>query len=303
MRIVPLAAALSLAFTAAAVARPAPERPATTSQRWAAWERHEALVAGSPFHGLEWRALGPTVQGGRVVDLESIPGEPYGFYVAYATGGVWKTTNNGVTFVPLSDGLPTMVTGDIAVDPSRPQRLWIGSGEPNSSRSSYGGLGMFRSDDGGKTFQRMGLDDTDRISRVVVDPRDGKHVCVAALGSLYSVTGRRGVFCSEDDGASWSQVLAGDTPTTGAIDLVVDAKDPATMYAAMWDRSRTPWNLVETGRGSGIYKSTDGGRSWNRPPVDSRMATRSAASASRCRRRTRPSCTRASTTGMRCRRR
>ena len=264
MRIVPLAAALSLAFTAAAVARPAPERPATTSQRWAAWERHEALVAGSPFHGLEWRALGPTVQGGRVVDLESIPGEPYGFYVAYATGGVWKTTNNGVTFVPLSDGLPTMVTGDIAVDPSRPQRLWIGSGEPNSSRSSYGGLGMFRSDDGGKTFQRMGLDDTDRISRVVVDPRDGKHVCVAALGSLYSVTGRRGVFCSEDDGASWSQVLAGDTPTTGAIDLVVDAKDPATMYAAMWDRSRTPWNLVETGRGSGIYKSTDGGRSWNR---------------------------------------
>jgi photosystem II stability/assembly factor-like uncharacterized protein len=264
MRFVPLAAALSLLAAAPAAARPQPQPPASPERQWAAWQRHEALAASSPFHGLAWRSLGPTVQGGRVVDLEPIPGERYGFYVAYATGGVWKTTNNGGSFEPLSDGLPTMVTGDIAVDPTRPKRLWIGTGEPNSSRSSYGGMGVFRSDDGGATFERAGLADSDRIARIVVDPRDGSHVCVAALGKLYSTGGSRGVYCTRDDGASWTRVLAGDTPTTGAIDLVVDAKDPDVMYAALWDRSRTPWNLVETGRGSGVYKSSDAGRTWQR---------------------------------------
>jgi len=264
MRNASIVAALSFAVAAAAIARPAPEPPASTEQQSQAWARHETLRRESPFHGLAWRALGPTVQGGRVVDLEAIPGELYGFYVAYATGGVWKTTNNGVSFTPLSDALPTMVTGDIAVDATRPQRLWIGSGEPNSSRSSYGGLGMFRSDDGGATFQRMGLADTDRIARIVVDPRDGTHVCVAALGRLYSSGGQRGVFCTRDDGASWTRVLAGDTPTTGAVDLAVDAKNPDVMYAALWDRSREPWNLVETGKGSGVYKSSDAGLTWAR---------------------------------------
>ena len=256
--------ALGLIAASSADARPKPAAPTSPAQHDASWAAHEKLQGESILRGLKWRSIGPTVQGGRVVDVEAIPGSPYGFYVAYATGGVWKTTNNGGSFEPLSDTLPTMVTGDIAVDPNNPQRLWIGSGEPNSSRSSYGGLGVFRSDDGGKTFTNVGLEDSDRIGRVVVDPRDGDHVCVAALGKLYSTGGSRGVFCTRDAGASWKQTLRNENDWTGAIDLVVDEKNPDVMYAATWERSRTPWNLVETGAGSGVYKSTDGGDSWAR---------------------------------------
>ena len=189
-----LAVALGVALSTGAFARPAPHAASTAPERWAAWEQHEALAKASPYNGLKWRDIGPIVQGGRVVEIASVPGAPYTFYVAYATGGVWKTTNNGVSFDPLSDRLPTMVTGAIAVDPQHPDTLWLGSGEPNSSRSSYGGMGIFRSDDGGKTFTPMGLDDTDRISRIVVDPKDSNTVYVAVLGKLYTEGGSRGVF-------------------------------------------------------------------------------------------------------------
>ncbi len=245
-------------------ARPKPAAPGDEAGRWDAWRRHEALERESPFHGLKWRSIGPTVQGGRVVDVEAIPGNPYGFYVAYATGGVWKTTNNGVGFEPLTDGLATMVIGDIAVDPNRPQRLWVGTGEPNSSRSSYGGLGIFRSDDGGKTFIHAGLGTTDRIGRILVDPRDGNRVCVAALGRLYSTGGARGVFCTRDGGTTWTNTLPPETPWTGAIDLAADPADPDVIYAATWERSRTPWNLVEADTGSAIHKSSDGGATWTK---------------------------------------
>ncbi|HET9483000.1 MAG TPA: hypothetical protein VFO79_03515 [Xanthomonadales bacterium] len=260
----PLALTLCLIAAGAADARPRPSPPASGAARWAAFERHEALAAATPFHGLAWRSIGPTVQGGRVVDVESIPGNPYGFYVAYATGGVWKTSNNGVGFEPLTDRLASIVIGDIAVDPNAPQRLWVGTGEPNSSRSSYGGLGVFRSDDGGATFTHVGLSQTDRIGRIVVDPRDGDRVCVAALGKLYSTGGERGVFCTRDAGATWRNTLPPASDWTGAIDLVLDPSNPDVLYAATWERSRTPWNLEEAGRGSGVHKSTDGGETWTR---------------------------------------
>ena len=228
---------------------------------WQAYASHEALSESSPLNGMPWRSIGPTIQGGRVVDVESIPGQPYGFYIAYATGGVWKTTNNGVSFSPLSDQLPTMVTGDIAVDPNNPLRLWIGSGEPNSARSNYGGMGVFVSDDGGERFRHVGLTDVDRIARVLVHPADGKRVCVAALGKLYSEGGRRGVLCTGDDGATWDHVLKTDG-NTGAIDLAFDPNDPQTMYAATWERTRRPWKFQESGAGSAVWKSTDGGKTW-----------------------------------------
>ena len=204
-------------FAATALARPQPQPPSTNAQRWNAWQAHQRLQSESPFHGLAWRSIGPTAPGGRVVDIENIPGQPYGFYVAYATAGVWKTLNNGVSFAPLSDAQPSMIVGAIAVDPNHPQRLWVGTGEANSARSNYGGMGVFRSDDGGQTFRHMGLSDTDRIGAVWVDPLDGEHVCVAAMGKQYSTGGQRGVFCSFDGGANWLHTLKGETEYTGAI--------------------------------------------------------------------------------------
>lgn len=245
-------------------ARPRGHGPATPEQREAAWQQHQRMEQASPFRGLAWRSIGPVVQGGRVVDIESVPGQPYTFYVAYATGGVWKTTNNGGSFEPLTDRLFNTVTGDIAVDPSRPDTLWVGAGEPNAARSNYGGHGVYVSHDGGASFRHTGLADADRIARILVDPRDGDRVFVAAAGRLYSPGGSRGVFLSEDGGDSWRQVLAGEGEWTGASDLVMHPSDPDTLYAALWDRKRTPWHFTESGPGSSVHKSTDGGRTWQR---------------------------------------
>lgn len=245
--------------------RPTAGEPSTAAERQAAWERHLELDEASLFHGLEWRNIGPVVQGGRVVDIESVPGEPYTFYVAYASGGLWKTTNNGVTFEPLFDDQSTLIMGDIAVDPQNPQTIWVGTGENNSSRSSYGGMGVFRSNDGGETWEAMGLEDSDRTGRILVDPRDSNRVYVAVLGKLYTPGGQRGVYRTTDGGETWEEVLAGDADAyTGVIDLVLDPSNPDILYASTWQRSRTPWNFVEGGEGSGIYKTTDGGDTWTR---------------------------------------
>lgn len=236
----------------------------TAAQREAGWQRHQQLVGSSVFNGLEWRSIGPTVQGGRVVDVSAVPGQPYTFYVAYATGGVWKTSNDGGSFEPLTDMLPTTVIGAIAVDPQHPDTLWVGTGEPNSSRSSYGGMGVFRSDDGGKTFARAGLAGSDRIARIVVDPKNSQRIFVGVQGKLYTDGGEPGVWRSDDGGQHWARVLKSNRPNTGVIDLVLDPSDPNIVYAALWERSRRPWNFVESGNGSGIYKSTDGGNTWAR---------------------------------------
>ena len=236
----------------------------TPAQREAAWQQHQKMTADSAFAGVQWRSVGPTAQGGRVVAVAAVPGQPYTFYVAYATGGVWKTTNDGNNFEPLTDALPTTVVGAIAVDPQHPDTLWVGTGEPNASRSSYGGMGLFRSDDGGKHFQRMGLADSDRIARIVVDPKDSNRVFVAVAGRLYTQGGEPGIYRSTDGGKSWARVLKGERPNTGAIDLVQDASDPNTLYASLWEHTRRPWKFQESGAGSGIWKSTDGGTTWQR---------------------------------------
>jgi photosystem II stability/assembly factor-like uncharacterized protein len=257
--------ALTVAI-AVALATPALAKTTRTDAdaRWQAWEQHQQLEQSSLFGGLKWRSIGPTVQGGRIVDVEVHPSQPYTFYVAYASGGVWKTSNNGVTFTPLSDDLASMISGDIAIDPQAPDTLWVGTGEPNSSRSSYSGLGMFVSRDGGKTFEHAGLTDADRIARVRVDPNDSQRVFAAVQGPLYTPGGKRGIFRTDDGGRNWKQVLAGDGEWTGAIDLIFDPRDSKIVYAAMWERSRRPWNFVEGGPGSGVYKSTDGGDNWTR---------------------------------------
>ena len=178
--------------------RPRPAGPATLAARRAAWARHQELSAISLFKGLEWRSVGPVVQGGRLIDIEGVPGEPYSFYVAYASGGIWKTTNNGISFEPLFADQPTIIIGDMALDPTNPQRLFVGTGENNSSRSSYGGAGVFRSEDGGESWTLVGLEETDRIGRVLIDPSNPDRIFVAALGKLYTPGGQRGIYRSDD---------------------------------------------------------------------------------------------------------
>ncbi|MCA9322038.1 MAG: glycosyl hydrolase, partial [Planctomycetes bacterium] len=258
-----LAACLTLTAASVCAQRIAPAEPADFTSRLAADRAHRELLSRSLGRGLAWRSVGPIVQGGRIVDIESVPGSPKSLLAAYASGGLWRSDNAGQSFRPIFDAEPTLIMGDIGVDPQNPERIWVGTGENNASRSSYGGLGVFRSDDGGKTFQHMGLGDTDRIGRIIVDPRDGDRVLVAASGSLYTTRGDRGVFLTEDGGKTWNVVIAGDG-MAGAIDLALAPGDPDTVYAATWDRSRRPWNFVESGVGSAIWKSIDGGRNWKR---------------------------------------
>lgn len=255
---------LLFCFAAPAVARPQPGAPSSPAERAAAWQQHQQMETASPLRGLAWRSIGPTGQGGRVVDFASVPGQPYTFYVAYATGGVWKTTNDGGSFEPLTDRLPSTVVGAIAVDPSAPETLWVGAGEPNAARSNYGGHGVFVSRDGGKTFTPRGLAGSDRIAAIVVDPRDSRRVLVAAAGKLYSPGGERGIYLTEDGGETWQPVLTANDGWTGASDLVIDPTRPDVLYAALWERQRTPWQFTEAGDGSGVYKSEDGGRHWHR---------------------------------------
>lgn len=257
----PLAALLTFTCSWTFAQRVDPASPAEFPARRAAWEKHQQLVAESRFRGLEWRSVGPVIQGGRVVSIEGIPEDPYTFYVAYASGGLWKTINNGHTFEPLFDEQPTIIMGDVAVAPSDSRTVWVGTGENNCSRSSYGGYGVFRSTDAGGTWEHRGLGEADRIGEIIIDPRDPNRVYVAALGKLYTPGGQRGVYRTTNGGATWEQVLPGGS-WSGAIELEQDPSQPDTLYAAMWDRSRRPWDFVEGGVESSIWKSVDGGSNW-----------------------------------------
>jgi len=221
---------------------------------------------------IHYREIGPTRQGGRIVDL-AVPDrskQPYTFYVAAANGGLWKTTNNGHTFAPVFDDQSVIAMGDVTVAPSEPDIVWVGTGEPNNSTTdpyaSYWGNGVYKSTDGGASWANMGLGDTHQIGRIVVHPRDPDVVYVAALGHLYSDNAERGVFKTTDGGASWTQVLdiADGDRHVSVVDLVMNPQDPEVLYAAAWDRAATPWMFRQGGPAGGIYKTTDGGVTWAR---------------------------------------
>ncbi|MGD2070594.1 MAG: glycosyl hydrolase [Gemmatimonadota bacterium] len=210
-----------------------------------------------------WRSIGPAGQGGRVDDIAVRADDSHTFYVGFATGGVWRTTNNGTTFEPIFDTRGTHSVGDLALAPSDPDVLYVGTGEANNRQSSSYGDGVYRSTDGGRTFRHVGLRETQAIGRVLVHPRDPDVVWVAANGHLFGPNPERGVFKSTDGGRSWSHVLRVDE-NTGATDLAMHPTDTDVLYAATYQRRRTPCCFVGGGPGSGIWRSEDGGETWTR---------------------------------------
>ena len=223
-------------------------------------------AAAPPWSAMRWRSVGPTI-GGRVVAVAGVSGRgthPDLFYMGAVDGGVWRSDDAGVTWKNLTDGtLPgtSNSIGAIAIAPSDPRTIYVGTGESDIRGDVITGDGVFRSDDAGKTWRSCGLADTHTISALVVDPADANVVYAASMGHVFASNPARGVFKSTDGGKTWSKILYVDAKT-GAIDLVMDPKDPSILYAAMWQAYRKPWTLQDGGPGSGLYKTTDGGAHW-----------------------------------------
>jgi photosystem II stability/assembly factor-like uncharacterized protein len=241
--------------------------PSTSAEQRLQWfAEHQALQQHSPFLDLPWQHLGPTNISGRVVDVAvSTPrGESYTVYAATASGGVWKTDNEGVTWKSIFNDMPTQSIGDLALAPSDQQQVWVGTGEANIFRSSMAGCGVYRSMDGGQTWQHKGLAATHTISRIVVHPTDPQTVYVAASGHEWTDNPERGIYRTTDGGDSWELVLFVDSQS-GAIDLAMDPVKPEILYASTWQRRRLRWNDPRTEAdhtGSGIWRTTDGGDHW-----------------------------------------
>lgn len=237
------------------------QQPASAAEDYLeAMNTKKELELQSRVGALPLRNAGPTIMSGRVTDLAVNPQDPTEFYVAYASGGLWHTANNGTTFTPVMDNAPTQNIGDIAVDWIN-DIIWVGTGENNASRSSYAGIGMLRSDDGGATWAHVGLPDSHHIGRILLHPEDPNTLWVGVTGHLYSPNEERGVYKSTDGGKTWSKTLYIDEET-GIIDMAMVPGNPELIFATAWQKDRKAWNFKGNGKGSGIYKSTDGGDTW-----------------------------------------
>jgi photosystem II stability/assembly factor-like uncharacterized protein len=238
----------------------------SATQRLEAFESHAEMARESLFGTLPWQFLGPTNVSGRVTDVAVVEprGQSYTMYAAGASGGVWKTDNEGVTWTPVFDDHVTTSIGDLALAPSDQDILWVGTGEANIFRSSHAGAGIWKTEDGGETWRHMGLTETHTIARIIVHPTDPNTVWVAASGREWTDNPERGVYKTTDGGETWRNVLYIDE-RTGAIDLVIHPDDPETLYTATWQRVREKWNDPRNEAeydGSGVHKSTDGGENW-----------------------------------------
>jgi photosystem II stability/assembly factor-like uncharacterized protein len=264
-RLILFISALFLIFSVTIVI--AQHKPVTDGEkRLELFQQMQTMKNNSSFKELHWQFLGPLNISGRCTDVEVVrpKGKNYTIYVASASGGLWKSINEGTSWEPLFDTMPSTTIGDIALDPQNPDVLWVGTGEANIFRSSQTGAGLFRTTDGGKTWQPMGLSNTFTIARIMVDPKNSDVVWVAASGHEWTPNKERGVFKTTDGGKTWTKVFYIDD-MTGAIDLAMDPADPNTLYAAMWQRIRRKWNdpRIEPGfKSSSIYKTTDGGKTW-----------------------------------------
>jgi len=248
------AAALFLSVAPAVLAqRPA---PATVDS--------SRMLTTATLSGLRFRSLGPALTSGRVVDIAIHPSDKSTWYVAAASGGVWKTVNAGVTWSPIFEDQGSYSIGALAIDPKDPLTVWVGTGEHNSQRSVGYGDGVYKSTDGGRTWTNTGLKLSGNIGRIAIDPRHSSVVYVAAQGPLWSGGGERGVYKTNDGGLTWTQMLKGDNDWTGANEVHLDPKNPDVVYAVLWQRFRRQWGFIDGGPGSGIHKSTDGGKTWKK---------------------------------------
>ncbi len=238
------------------------------SEKLRGYRAHEKMRAESPYDTLHWQFLGPTNISGRCTDVEALSprGKEYIIWVASASGGIWKSTNEGVTFEPVFEEYGTTSIGDIAITPSNPDVVWAGTGEANIFRSSNPGCGIYKTTDGGKTWKHMGLENTYTIARIVVHPGNPDVVYVAATGHEWTLNRERGLYKTTDGGESWDKILYIDKET-GVTDLVMHPGNPDILYAATWQRTRLKWNDPRTyahHKNNGIFKSTDGGKNWEK---------------------------------------
>lgn len=237
--------------------------PTNGAQKMAAWQKQQQLLAQSPYKSLEWRLVGPDNRSGRCTDVSGITGNPNIIYAAFATGGLWKTEDAGNTWKPLFDKEATQSIGSIALAPSQPDILYVGTGEANILRASLPGIGIYKSRDAGKTFQHIGLENTGTIARIVVHPQNPDIVYVAASGNEWTYNKDRGVYQTTDGGKTWKKILF-ESEKSGCIDLVMDPADPNILYASMWNRIRKRWSDPVPEDGDYIYKTTDGGKTWKK---------------------------------------
>jgi len=260
----------------AAATQPAASQVVTTqaasSQAAETQPAEEETMAAGTFAGLTFRCLGPALTAGRVADFAVHPRNRAHYFVAVASGGVWKTTNGGTTWTPVFDNEGSYSIGCVTLDPKNPDVVWVGTGENNSQRSVGYGDGVYRSRDGGASWENLGLKESEHIGMIRIDPRDSDTVYVAAQGPLWRSGGDRGLYKTTDGGASWERILH-VSDDTGISEIHLDPRDPDTLYASAYQRRRHVWTLIDGGPESGIYKSTDGGRSWRKinkglPEVD-----------------------------------
>lgn len=233
----------------------------TVQQRAASLQHRHEMRMNSIFQEYPVRNVGPVIMSGRVTDIAVDPELNRHLYVAYASGGVFETWNNGNTMKPIFDNVGTLTIGDIAFSRADSDVIWVGTGENNSSRSSYAGDGIYKSTDGGETWQFMGLRGSQHIGRIVTHPTNPDIAWAASLGPLYSTNETRGVYKTTNGGQTWTRTLT-PVDSTGVIDLIINPENPDVLWAATWQRFRQAWNFKEGGNGSAIYKSTDGGETW-----------------------------------------
>ena len=219
-------------------------------------------ISASMFKDVSFQNIGPTIMSGRVVDLAVNPNNASEFYVAYASGGLWYTNTNGISFEPVMDSATVINCGSVTVD-WKSGTIWVGTGEVNASRSSYAGVGVLKSVDKGKTWEHLGLSDSHHICRLLVNPENPNEITVGVTGHLYTNSEARGIFKTTDGGKTWNKTLFVND-TTGVIDLVESPTSPKIQYASVWEKDRKAWDFKGSGKSSAIYKSTDGGDTWTR---------------------------------------